>query len=78
MSNTDRPELDDASTGGGIGDIGPQPVDPSSENPGQGVPDVTPDRSVDRGGAGMTRDQNPTPSGEDPDDEADDTLGTTV
>ncbi len=78
MSNADRPELDDASTGGGIGDIGPQPVDPSSENPGRGAPDVTPDRSVDRGGAGMTRDQDPTLSGEDPDDEADDTLGTTA
>ena len=78
MSNNDRPKLDDASTGGGIGDIGPQPVDPSSENPGRGAPDLEPDENLDRGGAGMTRDQDPAPSGEDPDEDADDTLGTIV
>ena len=78
MSNTGRPDLDDASTGGGIGDIGPQPVDPSSQNPGQGAPDVDPDPSEDRGGAGLTPDRDPAPSGEDPDADADDTLGTTV
>lgn len=76
MSDTRKPELDDASTGGGIGDIGRQPLDPSSEDAGEGVPAVQPEET--EGGAGLTRDADPAPSGEDPDEAADDTLGTVV
>ncbi len=80
MSNTRRPELDDASTGGGIGDIGRQPLDPSSQNAGEGEPAVRPGQEGENetGGAGLTRDQDPAPSGEDPDEDADGTLGTVV
>ena len=76
MSNTRTPQLDDASTGGGIGDIGRQPLDPSSERAGNADPVVSPDE--DTGGAGLTRDEDITPSDADPDAEADETLGTVV
>ncbi len=50
--------------------------DPSSEDAGEGVPAVQPEKT--EGGAGLTRDADPAPSGEDPDEAADDTLGTVV
>ncbi|ALN74399.1 hypothetical protein [Aureimonas sp. AU20] len=76
MSKTRTPPLDDASTGGGIGDIGRQPLDPSSENAGNAEPVLHPED--DAPGAGLTRDEDVTPSDEDPDADADETLGTVV
>ena len=87
MSNTENPELDQAKTGGGIGDIGRQPLDPSSENAGNADPvierDGDEDGDKDGDGAetsdgGLAVDGEPAPSGEDPDDDADETLGTIV
>ena len=81
MSNTENPELDQAKTGGGIGDIGRQPLDPSSENVGNADPVIGPNGDEDdaeTAEGGLVVDGDPTPSGEDPDDEADETLGTIV
>lgn len=68
---------DTAGHGGGIGDIGRQPIDPSSENAGNATPDVQP-QDEDGVVGGLSVDEDVTPSGEDPDDTADDTLGTVV
>ena len=80
MSQTDNDRLDDASNGGGTGDIPRQPVDPSSQNPGNGEPVILPD---DEDGVGSIEDDD-LDSGddvitvedeEDPDDDADSTQG---
>ena len=81
MSNTENPELDQAKTGGGIGDIGRQPLDPSSENAGNADPVIERDGEADdaeTSDGDLAVDDEPAPSGEDPDDEADETLGTIV
>lgn len=77
MSDPKDTKLDNASHGGGIGDIDRQPVDPSSENAGNAEPDVQP-QGEDGVSGGLSVDDDVTPSGEDPDDTADDTLGTVV
>lgn len=75
MADPKQPPLDEAGTGGGIGDIGRQPVDPSSQNPGTSDPAIEADPDEDRPGI-VERDVEP--SGEDPDREADETLGQIV
>jgi len=72
MADPRDPVLDEARNGGGIGDIGRQPVDPSSENRGDAEPAIEADPDEDRPGI-VERDVEP--SGEDPDDDADATLG---
>jgi len=80
MSKTNEGKLDDASHGGGIGDISRQPVDQSSQNPGNGEPVILPD---DEDGVGAIEDDDlsseddviPVEGGEDPDDDADSTQG---
>ena len=77
MSDTKK-NLDDASTGGGIGDIAAQPREDAT-------PSVEPNNPVTDGegdngrivGAGLAVDEDAEPSGEDPDDTADETLGQT-
>lgn len=64
-----------AAHGGGIGDIGRQPVDQTSENPGQGFPEAGPGGTS---GTGLSVDEDAAPSGKDPDAEADETPGTVV
>jgi len=81
MSNNQNPDLDRAETGGGIGDIGRQPLDPSSENAGNADPVIERDGDEDgteTSDGGLAVDGDPAPSGEDPDDDADETLGTIV
>jgi hypothetical protein len=75
MSNTDQTELDDASTGGGIGDIGRQPVDPSSENTGEGEPVIPPIEPTLPAEPAYADDAIGTDDGEDPDEDADSTQG---
>ena len=74
MADPRDPTLDDARNGGGIGDIGRQPVDPSSENRGNAEPRIEADPDEDRPGI-VERDVDPTD--EDPDEDADSTLGVT-
>lgn len=77
MADMKRTDADDkAGHGGGVGDIGRQPIDPSSQNPGNGVP--AGDVVGGTGGTGLVVDEDATPSGEDPDTEADETLGTVI
>ncbi|WP_279478901.1 hypothetical protein [Aureimonas sp. SK2] len=71
----DKAAQDKADHGGGIGDIGRQPLDRTSENPGQGTPAAQPGGT---GGTGLATDADPAPSGENPDTDADETLGTVV
>ncbi|WP_416357336.1 hypothetical protein ACLNGM_04260 [Aureimonas phyllosphaerae] len=66
---------DEAQHGGGIGDVGRQPIDQTSENPGNGTPQTGPGGT---GGTGLAVDEDATPSDEDPDRDADETLGTVV
>ena len=76
MSDTGK-NLDDASTGGGIGDIPAQRTDDAASVERN---DQVRDGQDDNGrveGQGLTVDHDPTPSGEDPDDTADETLGET-
>ena len=77
MSDTKK-NLDDASTGGGIGDIPAQPhEDPTPSNdPNNTDTDGDDDNGVVQG-EGLSVDANATPSGEDPDDTADEMLGQT-
>lgn len=75
MADPRQPALDEARTGGGVGDIGRQPVDPSSENSGVSDPAIKADPDEDRPGI-VERDVEP--SGKDPDREADETLGQIV
>jgi len=79
MSQTDKSGLDEAGTGGGIGDIPRQPSDPSSQNPGQGEPLILPE---DGDGIGAIEDEDLgngdeviTVDDEDPDEDADSTQG---
>ena len=77
MSDTKK-NLDDASTGGGIGDIPAQPRDEATASVERNDP-VT-DGEGDSGhidGAALTVDKDIAPGGEDPDDTADETLGVT-
>lgn len=76
MTDTQQDDTrDGAENGGGIGDVGRQPVDQTAENPGNGMPQTRP---AGAGGTGLVVDEDATPSGEDPDREADETLGTVV
>ena len=80
MSDTNDSNLDDASTGGGIGDIPRQPLDPSSENLGNGDPVILPDDDDGIGSAeGEDLDHDDdligVDDGEDPDEDADSTQG---
>ena len=76
MTDTKRTKPDDeAANGGGIGTIGRQPVDQTSQNPGQGTPDAP---GGGTGGTGLSTERDAAASGEDPDREADETLGTVV
>jgi hypothetical protein len=80
MSQTNNDNLDDASNGGGIGDIPRQPVDPSSQNPGNGEPLILPDDddgvgAVDDDGLDSGHDVITVEDDEDPDDDADSTQG---
>ena len=71
MSDTKKEMLDDARHGGGIGDIGRQPVDPSSENTGEGDPVI---EANERGDAvALTVDEDAVESEEDLDAAADET-----
>ena len=80
MSKTIDNKLDDASHDGGVGDIPRQPVDQSSENPGNGEPLILPE---DEDGIGAIEDDDlesvddviTVDDGEDPDDDADSTQG---
>jgi hypothetical protein len=76
MTDTKRTnDADEAAHGGGIGDIARQPLDQTSENPGNATPQTGTGGTA---GTGLAVDRDVAPSGEDPDREADETLGTVV
>lgn len=73
---SDPKNLDDARHGGGIGDIGRQPIDQSSENVGNASPSINSDDAVGRiAGTALARDEDAAESDDDLDGEADDTQG---